>query len=556
MSYTVLARKWRPHNFADLVGQEHVVTALSNSLTSNRLHHAYLFTGTRGVGKTTVARILAKCLNCETGMTATPCDTCQSCQDINQGCAVDLIEVDAASKTKVEDTRDMLDNVQYMPTRLRYKIYLIDEVHMLSSHSFNALLKTLEEPPEHVIFLLATTDPQKLPITVLSRCLQFHLKNMLPEQIQSHLAHVLESEKLPFEPGALTQISIAANGSMRDALSLLDQTIAYCAGNITDSGARAMLGTVAQYHVDELLLAVSTHNSVALIEKVKSLAELGVDYQNVADEIINTLHQLALYHHIPNAIDPLYAQTQFSALAQGISPEDTQLFYQIALHGRRDLPLSPNPRYGLEMMLLRMMIFKPGQQRPTDNKTESTPMPSSNPQSSQHNSSVPNTVSVQAESSDTKPLSGQAESSETKPLTRQAESSEKKPLSGQDETWFALVPRLAVNGMTKMIVNHCALNQITDTDISLEISSKHATLLNDTQQSRIQNAINAVLGQNLKLKMTISETVTNTPAAQEEEESQAKLNQAIATLDADPNLAALTEAFSAKVIPQSITIEE
>ncbi|RRW42011.1 DNA polymerase III subunit gamma/tau [Stutzerimonas stutzeri] len=362
MSYQVLARKWRPRSFREMVGQTHVLKALINALDNQRLHHAYLFTGTRGVGKTTIARIIAKCLNCETGVSSTPCGQCSVCREIDEGRFVDLIEVDAASRTKVEDTRELLDNVQYAPSRGRYKVYLIDEVHMLSSHSFNALLKTLEEPPPHVKFLLATTDPQKLPVTILSRCLQFSLKNMPPERVVEHLTHVLGVENVPFEEDALWLLGRAADGSMRDAMSLTDQAIAFGEGKVLAADVRAMLGTLDHGQVYGVLQALLEGDARALIEAVRHLAEQGPDWAGVLAEMLNVLHRVAIAQALPEAVDNGQGdrdRDRVLALAQALPAEDVQFYYQMGLIGRRDLPLAPDPRSGFEMVLLRMLAFRP-----------------------------------------------------------------------------------------------------------------------------------------------------------------------------------------------------
>lgn len=360
MSYQVLARKWRPRSFREMVGQTHVLKALINALDNQRLHHAYLFTGTRGVGKTTIARIIAKCLNCETGVSSTPCGQCSVCREIDEGRFVDLIEVDAASRTKVEDTRELLDNVQYAPSRGRYKVYLIDEVHMLSSHSFNALLKTLEEPPPHVKFLLATTDPQKLPVTILSRCLQFSLKNMPPERVVEHLTHVLGVENVPFEDDALWLLGRAADGSMRDAMSLTDQAIAFGEGKVLAADVRAMLGTLDHGQVYGVLQALLEGDARALLEAVRHLAEQGPDWAGVLAEILNVLHRVAIAQALPEAVDNGQGdRDRVLALAQALPAEDVQFYYQMGLIGRRDLPLAPDPRSGFEMVLLRMLAFRP-----------------------------------------------------------------------------------------------------------------------------------------------------------------------------------------------------
>lgn len=343
-----------------MVGQTHVLKALINALDSQRLHHAYLFTGTRGVGKTTIARIIAKCLNCETGITSSPCGECSVCREIDEGRFVDLIEIDAASRTKVEDTRELLDNVQYAPSRGRFKVYLIDEVHMLSSHSFNALLKTLEEPPPYVKFILATTDPQKLPATILSRCLQFSLKNMTPERVVEHLTHVLTAENVPFEDDALWLLGRAADGSMRDAMSLTDQAIAFGEGKVLATDVRAMLGTLDHGQVYDVLHSLIEGDAKALLEAVRHLAEQGPDWNGVLSEILNVLHRVAIAQALPEGVDNGHGdRDRVLALAQALPAEDVQFYYQMGLIGRRDLPLAPDPRGGFEMVLLRMLAFRP-----------------------------------------------------------------------------------------------------------------------------------------------------------------------------------------------------
>lgn len=362
MSYLALARKWRPTKFNEVVGQAHVLTALENALAQNRLHHAYLFSGTRGVGKTTIGRLFAKGLNCETGITATPCGECGTCREIDEGRFVDLLEIDAASRTKVEDTRELLDNVQYKPARGRFKVYLIDEVHMLSRHSFNALLKTLEEPPEYVKFLLATTDPQKLPVTILSRCLQFHLKPISVDDIHQQLDHVLSHEKLDFEPRALGMIAHAADGSMRDALSLTDQAIALGNGHVQVELVRHMLGTLDTDQALHLLDAISSKQPQQAMDCVNHLAQNGVEWDGLLNQLAAQLHRIALYQALPSTLDKTQPDAEkVELLARSLSPQDVQLYYQIALKGRQDLPFSPSERIGLEMVVLRMLAFRPVQ---------------------------------------------------------------------------------------------------------------------------------------------------------------------------------------------------
>jgi len=365
MSYQVLARKWRPAKFQEMVGQEHVLKALVNALDDDRLHHAYLFTGTRGVGKTSIARLFAKSLNCEQGVSSTPCGQCSACKEIAEGRFVDLIEVDAASRTKVEDTRELMENVQYAPTHGRYKVYLIDEVHMLSTHSFNALLKTLEEPPPHVKFLLATTDPQKLPITILSRCLQFNLKNLIPERIVNHLRTVLTAEQIQFEEPALWLLARSADGSMRDAMSLTDQAIAFGAGQIGEADVRAMLGTIDQRLVYQMLFCLAASDAKGLMAAVTDLAQFSPDYNTVLGDLIGVLHRIAMAQTIPDAVDnSMGDKDQIIDLAGKLTAEDVQLYYQVALMGRKDLPFVPDPREGLEMVLLRMLAFRPASAQP------------------------------------------------------------------------------------------------------------------------------------------------------------------------------------------------
>ena len=361
MSYQVLARKWRPQTFLEMAGQDHVLQALVNALRQQRLHHAYLFTGTRGVGKTTIARIFAKCLNCETnGISPEPCGTCDSCREIVEGRFVDLIEVDAASRTKVEDTRELLENVQYAPTRGRFKVYLIDEVHMLSTHSFNALLKTLEEPPAHVKFLLATTDPQKLPVTILSRCLQFNLKNMSPQRVVDYLQTVLTTEEVAFDQAALWQIGQAANGSMRDALSLTDQAIAFGNGNISESGVTSMLGLVNQAQILDLLESVASKNAADVLSRIEQLADYQPDFAAICGSLLECLHRVAIEQQVPGALlDQLGDLSRIKAIAQNVSSEEIQVMYQSLLIGRRDLHLAHSVRAGFEMLMLRLIAFRP-----------------------------------------------------------------------------------------------------------------------------------------------------------------------------------------------------
>ena len=378
MSYQVLARKWRPHTFKDLVGQEHVVQALVNGLDQDRVHHAFLLTGTRGVGKTTIARILAKCLNCEQGVSSTPCGECGSCIDLDEGRFVDMLEIDAASKTKVDDTRELLETVQYTPSRGRYKVYIIDEVHMLSGHSFNALLKTLEEPPPHVKFVLATTDPHKLPITILSRCLRFSLTRLLPDQISTHLEKILQSESIEAEESAVMRIARAADGSMRDGLSLLDQAIAFGGGSLKDADVASMLGSIDHVHIAAIIDALSRSDAGALLDIVNELVVQSRNLESALDELAEAMHRIALIHAAPGFRDPeRFDWESLQERATQISPEDAQLYYQIAITGRRDLGLAPDPRTGLEMTLLRMLAFRPVEAGSDSVVASAKPLPAS-----------------------------------------------------------------------------------------------------------------------------------------------------------------------------------
>ncbi|WP_210396086.1 DNA polymerase III subunit gamma/tau [Motiliproteus sediminis] len=432
MSYQVLARKWRPASFHEMVGQEHVLKALINALDSNRLHHAYLFTGTRGVGKTSIARLFAKALNCEQGVSSRPCGQCSPCREISEGRFVDLIEVDAASRTKVEDTRELLENVQYAPSQGRYKVYLIDEVHMLSTSSFNALLKTLEEPPPHIKFLLATTDPQKLPVTILSRCLQFNLKNMVAERIVEHLQMVLTAEQFSYEDAALWLLARAASGSMRDAMSLADQAIAFCSGELREADVRAMLGSVDHRQVMTLLQQVGSGSASGALQAVASMAEFGADYDGVLAELLSLLHRITLAQMVPDSVDNSQGDRDaVVALAGSLRAEDVQLFYQIALNGRRDLPHVPDPRDGLEMTLLRMIAFRPVQAGEVALPDASTPEAVATP--------VVTAPEIQAEQADPRPASATAADSPS-PRPPVTDESDNHVADGEDLSAYEQMP--------------------------------------------------------------------------------------------------------------------
>jgi DNA polymerase-3 subunit gamma/tau len=536
MTYQVLARKWRPRNFQEFTGQEHVVRTLHNALTNQRLHHAYLFTGTRGVGKTTIARILAKCLNCETGITPTPCGVCNTCQEIDAGRFVDLIEVDAASRTKVEDTRELLDNVQYAPTKGRKKIYLIDETHMLSGHSFNALLKTLEEPPPHVIFLLATTDPQKLPITVLSRCLQFHLKNMSLEMLKDRLSFVLTQENIPFETAALPPLARAAQGSMRDALSLLDQAIAYGNGQLNTAEVNQMLGSIEQSQVLDLMTALSTQNANAILQIIQGLAEQAADFAQVLEQLLTLLHQIAVIQAVPDAYQEAWDNPQqIIALAEQISPEDIQLYYQIGLIGRRDLPLAPSPKSGFEMILLRMLAFKPDQTATAPNSERTQP----------YNKEIPavpketpkNTAAIVAPATTTAP-----------PLTEERQAVERNV-----QDWPSLLRQANLKGPTLALASHCAVSQWTDTTLELELHPSQAPLLNNRQEERIGAALSEYLQKPMKVIIRLANHKNlTTPESINQQQRQEKQVAAEKTIHNSSQVQEIIKMFDAKIVADSI----
>jgi DNA polymerase-3 subunit gamma/tau len=536
MAYQVLARKWRPRNFQELVGQEHVLRPLVNALDSQRLHHAYLFTGTRGVGKTTIARIIAKCLNCMKGVTSQPCGTCTSCEEIDQGRFIDLIEVDAASRTKVEDTRELLDNVQYAPTRGRYKVYLIDEVHMLSGHSFNALLKTLEEPPEHVKFLLATTDPKRLPITVLSRCLQFHLKNLSPELIEQHLQFVLKQEHIPYEIPALSALSHAASGSVRDALSLLDQAIAYGAGNVQTADVVSMLGTVEQHLIQQLLSALAIQDISAVIHSCREMASQAIDFSQVLEALLSLLHRIAVMQALPErAIETDALET----LAKQISPEDVQLWYQIGLIGRRDLPLAPSPLSGFEMILLRMLVFQPGMPSPAAAKDAAATSPRG--RGERHPL--------------TSELSPPLQNLSQKALSREGVDSRLVRVGGISsiETWPALLPQLKLTGLSHTLATHCSQISFEQDHLRLTLSSNHAPLLNSKTTERIEQALTQHFQRPIKLNIELNtEAPIDTPAALAKQQLAEQQKNALNTLQNDTNLQVLLKTFDATIQPETI----
>jgi DNA polymerase-3 subunit gamma/tau len=556
MSYQVLARKWRPRRFSELVGQEHVQRALINALDHDRLHHAYLFTGTRGVGKTTIARIYAKSLNCEAGVSSTPCGTCSACREIDEGRFVDLVEVDAASRTKVEDTRELLENVQYAPTRGRYKVYLIDEVHMLSAHSFNALLKTLEEPPPHVKFLLATTDPQKLPVTILSRCLQFNLKSLTIPQITGQLDAILGQEKVEAEAGAVRRLAFSAHGSMRDALSLLDQAIAYGHGALREAEVGAMLGTIDRDVVYRLLNALAANDAAGLLEEVGRADEFAPDYATLLADLLSVLQRIAIARVLPDAIDDTFGDRDaVIALSARLAPEDVQLYYQIGLIGRRDLSLSPDPRGGFEMVMLRMLAFRPRTAGEVATATPAAAAPAG------AGGVAPRKARAAAPSRAAPATEGEVVREATPVAVREAVPAAAPAAVTALETavddWLALVERLDLKGMVRELALNCALREVSEQAVVLAVDPAHARLLNEARSRQIEQALGRHFGRPLGLRfLQEGEFGGDTPARRQAREREARKREAIQSIEADENVKALQDAFGATVNYDSIRPRE
>ena len=657
MAYQVLARKWRPQNFHTMVGQEHVLRALVHALDEQRLHHAYLFAGTRGVGKTTIARILARCLNCEEGVSSTPCGVCSSCVEITEGRFVDLIEVDAASRTKVEDTRELLDNVQYAPTRGRFKVYLIDEVHMLSTSSFNALLKTLEEPPPHVKFLLATTDPQKLPITVLSRCLQFNLKNMPAEQVAGHLRNVLTSEAIPFAETSLWQLGRAAKGSMRDALSLTDQAIAFCGGDLTESAVNQMLGSIDQGKVVAIVNQLQQGNASELLKLIRELAEQGQDFFVALEDLLSLLHQMAICQVLPDApVSVQFDKAKVLDLAQNTSPADVQLFYQMGIMARKDLEAAPDVQAGFEMALLRMLAFRPqqhaGQMRTLVDSSpssasasasavaaapaaelplaaepitelkpepalESEPEPALKPEPELEAEPVleaesepeaelepepepevpvapimdsppweeapyqPLEATPHSEPELVQPLEPQATPHTEPETTPYSEPAPVQPLTPatppaaivaatvsapapqkarkdwtladlSEDSWIQVFNDLNLSGMTHGIAANMVFAQRQGTKLQFTLQQGQSSMLNETHQSRIRQALEEMFACDLQLTIDIGETQVETPFASRQRREKEQQDLALASLQSDANVASLSTAFNGQLDTTSV----
>jgi DNA polymerase-3 subunit gamma/tau len=544
MTHQVLARKWRPRTFDELAGQDHVRRALVNGLDNGRIHHAYLFTGTRGVGKTTVARILAKCLNCETnGVSSLPCGQCHACTAIDDGRFVDLIEVDAASRTKVEDTRELLDNVQYAPSQARYKIYIVDEVHMLSGHSFNALLKTLEEPPDHVKFLLATTDPHKLPVTILSRCLQFNLKHLPVTLIAEHLRGILEAEGMTADEAAIKRLAQAADGSVRDGLSLLDQALAFGGGDqLADEAVRDMLGSMDQGQLFALLEAAAQGDGGALLAAVSRMAEHACDFSEALSDMLGILHQVAVAQTAPEALDPeAPAHDRIRELASTVSPEACQLFYDIGVQGRRDLNMAPDSRTGFEMTVLRMLAFRPAD----EDDAAAPPAGGAAPDAP---AGVATTGAAGAEDGGGQTSTASLQAGDPEPEVATA-----APESHADAPWSQVVSQLRLSGMARGLADHCFVIEWQDDRVKLGLASSHEHLLNQSMQERLEAALRSYYGQGLRLTIELREQAdVETPAAVNERVSAERQAAAERAINEDPQVNALKEAFDAEVAPDSV----
>lgn len=543
MSYLALARKWRPRTFSQLVGQGHINKALINALNQQRLHHAYLFSGTRGVGKTSVARILAKALNCEQGISSNPCLQCEACIAIEQGRFIDLIEIDGASKTRVEDTRDLLDNVQYVPTTGRFKIYLIDEVHMLSQHSFNALLKTLEEPPSHVKFILATTDPQKLPITVLSRCLQFNLKHVSPELISQHLQLILKEEQLTFEEQAVELLAHAARGSMRDALSLLDQAITSCDTKLLASDVKMILGYTQQDYALQILHALTKHNGSQLLTLSQQISIEGGHFHYVLDTLLHYLHQMAMYQCVGDANPLIAPPTEIKSLAQHISAEDVQLFYQIGLKGREEIHLAPTLVIGFNMTLLRMLTFRPA--------PKNTILPLNSYQQTSLIHASENTEKALLDTTQEKieqTVAVLEPSADFPKLTSVVNQQQDKVT----QDWIHIIPQLKLTGLALNAVENAELIAKEENEVTLRVNKGHQSLFTPTVITRIETALSTYYQNKVKIKLNSDEFVQASPAQQKEQATQQKQQNATLALQGDPVFQQLQQEFSAELVRNSI----
>ena len=536
MSYQVLARKWRPNSFAEVVGQEHVVKALSNALDSNKIHQAYLFSGTRGVGKTTLGRILTKCLNCEEGLQSSPCNKCQACESINEGRFIDFQEVDAASRRGVEETQQLLETVMHMPGSSRYKVYLIDEVHMLSKHSFNALLKTLEEPPPHVVFILATTEPENVPATVLSRCLQFHLKNLTPTQLSDRLKEVLSEEGIKYDDESINQISRAGRGSLRDCLTIADQAIAFCNASLTDSLISEMLGTLPYDRVYELIDCVINEKADKLVKNLREISSLSVDYQRLMDLLLETLQHMAIIQISPETVSDLNLPSEdIIPLSESLKAEDIQLLYQIGLIAKRDMDLAPNIGDGFEMALLRMMSFLPEEKETTQSKKK--------------------VVEDKAELKE-ETISKKSSSKPTATTKSDTEKKENSLAFLDSKAWNKIFNSLKLDSGTKQLISHCSFLRAEDTVIYFSMPKDKLEILNGTHREKFQDCINAALDFECVIFFEEGEALESSPNKTKEKKKAKRLNKASEAIKNDPAVKNILDSLGGTIIESSITPKE
>jgi DNA polymerase-3 subunit gamma/tau len=549
MSYQVLARKWRPNDFSEVVGQEHVVQALSNSLDQNKIHQAFVLSGTRGVGKTTIARILAKSLNCEQGLDSKPCHKCSTCESVAEGSFMDFQEIDAASSRGVDDTKQLLETVMYMPSASRYKVYLLDEVHMLSTQSFNMLLKTLEEPPEHVIFILATTLPEKIPATVLSRCLQFNLKNLTNRQLTDRLKFILNEEEISFEDSAIEQIAMSGRGSLRDALTITDQAIAYCDGKLTDQEVSDMLGTLPADNIFNLISCVGKGDAVSLLEALKKIGEQSIDYFRLMDLILENIQLLTFAKVSEETLDDIEIKKEdFKSLMNLFSAEDLQLIYQIGLIAKRDMELAPNLSSGFDMAMLRMLSFIP-------KELEDKKKVHKEELNREDSPKVEKLQSIEKIEIEEKPVTEEKPVAEEKPITEELEPisiNVTESLSISTSNWKSIFDALILDPGTKQLASHCYFIKVDETVIYLSMPEEKLNIFSGKHRKQFQDSISEYFGTPCNLFFESGEGSENSPNKIKEQEKRKELEDAQKAIEDDPNVKSLVEAFGAEVIESSI----